>query len=236
MKEGSLEMMTNKINQLVEDASPEQARQALAIMFAPHASPVFGASKSVEHEVAAINAMKLLGYLSSSPDDFELVEKLRVTKSKARSLLYQCALRADISAENEAAELRAILTNPRIAVDGDFYLIEVPQPLTMDRLRHRVRQLGFLSDGSFSGSVARIKRPALAALVASIVPEAERTAVIEGLKRAGYQGTDVRSVISAMLKKAGTKVAGEVGEEMIGKLGESVGALLSQAWDRVIRA
>ena len=68
MKEGSLEMMTNKINQLVEDASPERARQALAIMFAPHASPVFGASKSVEHEVAAINAMKLLGYLSSSPD------------------------------------------------------------------------------------------------------------------------------------------------------------------------
>ena len=42
----------DQINQLVEDASPERARQALTIMFAPHASPVFGASKSVEHEAS----------------------------------------------------------------------------------------------------------------------------------------------------------------------------------------
>ena len=194
-------MITNKLNQLVESASPEKVRQALALTFSPHANPVFGASKSVEHEVAAFNAMKLLGYLSDSPDEFELVEKLRVTKSKARALLYQVALRVDSSAENEADELRAILTNPRIAVDGDFYLIEVPQPLAMYRLRHRVRQLGFLSDGSFSGSVARLKQPALTVLVESIIPEAERIIVIEGLKRAGYQGTDARSVIHPCLKK-----------------------------------
>ena len=226
-------MIATKLNQLLESASPEKARQALGIIFSPHANPVFGASKSVEHEVAALNAMKLLGYLSDKPDEFELVEKLRVTKSKARSLLYQVALREVSSAVNEADELREILTNPRIAVDGDFYLIEVPQPLTMDRLRHRVRKLGFLVDGSFSGSVARIKRPALAALVETIVPEAERTASFEGLKRVGYQGTDARSVIAAMLKKSGTKIAGEVGEEVIGNLGESVNALLSQAWDRL---
>jgi hypothetical protein len=229
-------MIANKLNQLVESASPEKVRQAIALIFAPHANPVFGASKSVEHEVAAFNAMKLLGYLSDSPDEFELVVKLRITKSKARALLYQVALRVDSSAENEADELRAILTNPRIAVDGDFYLIEVPQPLAMDRLRHRVRQLGFLSDGSFSGSVARIKRAALAALVESIIPEADRTAVIEGLKRVGYQGADACSIISAMLKKAGMKVAGDIGEELVGNLGDSVSALLSQTWDRLRHA
>ncbi len=196
-------------------------------------TPVFGASKSIEHEVAAMNAVKLLGYLSDKPDEFELVERLRVTKSKARPLLYQVALWEDSSAANEADELRAILISPRIAVDGDFYLIEVPQPLTMDRLRYRVRQLGFLSEGSFSRSVARVKRPALAALVESIIPEAERIVVIEGLKRVGCQGVDARSVISSMLKKVGTKVAGEVGEEIVGNLGDAVNDLLIQAWDRL---
>ena len=49
----------------------------------------------------------------------------------------------------------------------------------MDRLRHRIRQLGFLSDGSFSGSIARIKRPALAALISSLIPESEQRIVIK---------------------------------------------------------
>jgi len=221
-------MIVNKLNQLVEDASPGSCHHVRATC--QHS---FAASKSNERDVAALNAMKLLGYLSDKPDEFELVKKLRVTKSKARSLLYQVALRSESSTENEADELRAILTNLRIIVAGDFYLIEVTQPMTMDRLRHRVRLLGFLSDGSFSGSVARIKRPALAALVESIIPEAERSIVFEGLKRAGYQGSDARYVISALLKKSGTKIAGEVGEEIVGNMGYSVSALLSPAWDRL---
>jgi len=198
-------------------------------MFEPHANPVFGAPKMVKHEVAAINALRLLGYLSHNPDEFELVEKLRVTKSKARALLYQVALRKESTDKNELDELREVLTNPRIAVDGEFYLIEVPQPLTMDRLRHRIRRLGFLSDGSFSGSVARIKRPALAALIVELVPENEREQVIDRLRQAGYQGMDARSVIAAMLKKAGSKVAGQVGEDLAVNVGKSVTDLLTNA-------
>jgi len=226
-------MTTNKLEQLIHAAPPDVVAKALSILFAPHSNPVFGASKTVEHEVAAINAMSLLGYLGQNPDEFELVEKLRVTKSKARSLLYQVALRQKSSTESELEELRRILTNPRIAIDGEFYLIEVPQPLTMDRLRHRVRQLGYLTDGSFAGSVARIKRPALAALIEDLVPDSKRAEIIKGLRQVGYQGTDARSVITAMLKKAGSKVAGQVGEDLVGNVGESVAALLSQAWDRL---
>lgn len=57
--------------------------------------------------------------------------------------------------------MRDLLWSPLLAVDGEFYMVEVPQPLTMDRLRKRVRQLRFLSDGTFSGSAARSKDPRL---------------------------------------------------------------------------
>jgi SOS response regulatory protein OraA/RecX len=225
-------MLTEKFNELITVASPENMAKALTLLFAPHASPVFGASKTIEHEVAALDALKLLGYLTQNSDEFELVEKLRVTKSKARSLLYQSALRKNSNTDTVEQELRAILTNPRLAAEGDFYLIEVPQPLTMDRLRHRIRQLGFLSDGSFSGSIARIKRPALAALISSLIPETEQQIVIKELIRAGYQGTDTQAIITAMLKKAGSKIAGDVGGELAGYLGESIDALFNQIWDR----
>jgi hypothetical protein len=225
-------MISVRFNELITHATPEDMAKALKLLFAPHASPVFGAAKTIEHEVAALDALKLLGYLTQNNDEFELVEKLRVTKSKARSLLYQSALRQNSNTDTVEQELRAILTNPRLAAEGDFYLIEVPQPLTMDRLRHRIRQLGFLSDGSFSGSIARIKRPALAALISSLIPETEQQIVTKELIRAGYQGTDIQAIITAMLKKVGSKIAGDVGGELAGNLGESIEALFNQIWDR----
>jgi len=226
-------MITINLNSLVADAADQDIRRALSLLFAPHANPVFGASKAVEHEVAAFNALKLLGYLSPCPDEFELVEKLRVTKSKARALLYQTALREASDPVVIDQELRDILMNPLIAVDGDIYLIEVPQPLTMDRLRHRIRQLGHLSDSSFSGSVARIKRQALAALIESLIPKENQTEVINKLTAKGYQGNDVRALVTGVLRKAGAKVAGEVGDELAGKVGKSIAALFGSAWDGV---
>jgi hypothetical protein len=55
----------------------------LDLLLAPHTSPVFGAAKSVEHQVAALNALKCLGYLTDNADEFELVKNMRVTKPKA---------------------------------------------------------------------------------------------------------------------------------------------------------
>ena len=73
-------MLAKKLNELIAHATPADMAKALKLLFAPHASPVFGASKTIEHEVAALNALKLLGYLTQNIDEFELVEKLRVTK------------------------------------------------------------------------------------------------------------------------------------------------------------
>jgi hypothetical protein len=229
-------MINQKLVTLVADSSVGDLRTALSLLFAPHANPVFGASKAVEHEVAAINALKIMGYLDPCPDEFELVEKLRVTKSKARALLYQTALRDTSDPVVAEQELRGILMNPLLAVDGDIYLIEVPQPLTMDRLRHRIRQLGHLSDGSFSGSVARIKRQALAALIESLIPKANQASVINKLTAKGYQGNDVRALVTGVLRKAGSKVAGEVGDELAGKVGKSIAALFESAWDELLDA
>ncbi|BBE51030.1 hypothetical protein OYT1_ch1476 [Ferriphaselus amnicola] len=229
-------MNASNINSLIADASATNMRVALELLFSPHANPVFGASKAVEHEVAAFNALKQLGYLTQSPDEFELVEKLRVTKAKARTLLYQAALREAGDANAGKQELRNILINPLLACDGDIYLIEVPHPLTMDRLRHRIRQLGHLSDGSFSGNVARIKRSALTDLIESLIPQEERAEVVTRLRGKGYQGIDFRSVVQAFLKKAGAKVAGEVGDEVAGNVGESISALFERTWGRLINA
>lgn len=69
-----MELIANELNQLVASASPEKAQNALTIMFGPCANLVFGASKSVAHEVTALNAMKVLGHLCYKPDDYTLLK------------------------------------------------------------------------------------------------------------------------------------------------------------------
>lgn len=158
-------MLNKHYSQHIEQASEEKLREALKILLKPHATPVFGASKAIEHEVAALSALKILEFIDVSSDDFTLVEKLRITKSKARSLLYQAALREESDECSNEELLRKALSNPRIVKEGKFYLLEISDPLTMDRLRKKVRDYGFLSDGSFSGSIAKVPENALLKLV-----------------------------------------------------------------------
>lgn len=133
----------------IDEADHEICAAALKDLLAPHASPVFGAAKVVEHEVAAIRALQRLGYLPTQLDEYDLVMALRVTKTKAHSLLYQVALRKALSKEETDAVLRQLLSQPRVIKEGDKVIIEVADPLLMDRLRQRVRQLNLISDGSF---------------------------------------------------------------------------------------
>lgn len=212
-------MHREKLRKLLVNATPAIKPQALELMLAPHTSPVFDAAKNVEHGIAAPNALKMLGYLTANADEIELVENLRVTKPNARALLYQAALRKPTTPTEIDRDLRELLRSPLLAVDGEFYMIEVPQPLSMDRLRQRVSvsALRFLSDGPFSGSVARIRRPALAASVEDLINKNDRAKVFEELRKTGYQGTAARSVIQALLKKAALNLLGRWGMSCLGR-------------------
>ena len=202
-------------------------REALRMLFVPHATPVFGAAKSVEHEVAALNVLKLLGYVSKDADEFELVERLRVTKPKARNLLYQSALRASEDSGAVDRSLRSALSNPRIKRDGAFFLIEVPQPLTMDRLRARVRFLGFISDGTFSGGLAKVPEEALTALVESLMPAKQKAAVLNAMKKQGLTDTSLQGVLKGALSRVGSRVAAEAGGELMSSAGEFLGQVFT---------
>lgn len=72
-------MLKSQFDAAVDQASHEQLVNVVKILLAPHGSPVFGAAKVVEHEVAALKALKLLSYIAHSADEFDLVERLRGT-------------------------------------------------------------------------------------------------------------------------------------------------------------
>lgn len=209
--------------QFLENQDKQALRDALLCLLKAHASPVFGAAKQIEHEVAAIKALQRLCAISAEPDEYELVMKLRITKAKARTLLYQAALRKENSPEDIDSALRSLLSAPRVWKDGDMVLVEVPQPFLMDNLRHRLRQLGFITDGSFSGSIARVPLPAIAALVADLIPRERQKEIQKSLHRQGIPGSDLQSLIIGALQVLGKKVAGAAGKQVAEQIGDKVG-------------
>lgn len=156
-----------------------------------------------------------------------LVTTLRITKAKARNLLYQDALRTLTSPQQIDDALRVLVMQPTATKDGDLILLEAPQPFLMDALRHRIRQLGFLSNGSFAGSIARLPQRALAALIEDLVPPAERQSVTARLRRQGIEGDDLQSLVLGLIKTAGRAAAGTAGEHLGATIAESIGAAFS---------
>jgi hypothetical protein len=64
----------------------------------------------------------------------------------------------------------------------------------MDVLTDKIRELGYLSDGSFSGSVARIPDGAMIALVKSIIPEYNLKEVERKLRAQGIVASDLEGL------------------------------------------
>ncbi len=224
-------MLNKHYSQHIEQASEEKLREALKILLKPHATPVFGAAKAIEHEVAALSALKILEFIDASSDDFTLVEKLRITKSKARSLLYQAALREESDECSNEELLRKALSNPRIVKEGKFYLLEISDPLTMDRLRKKVRDYGFLSDGSFSGSIAKVPENALLKLVEDLIPHELKKTIQKQLVQAGMSDRSLQGVLKGFLSHASKTVAGEVGENVAQSIGDSIGSVFQSGWE-----
>ena len=74
------------LNELIGSSSDEAVRETLLLLLQAHAAPVFGASKTIEHEVAAIRAFQRLGFLIEDLDEYELVIKLRAPRKTSAPL------------------------------------------------------------------------------------------------------------------------------------------------------
>lgn len=178
---------------------PQQFKAALEHLPPAHTLPGFGAARQVEHEVAALHALKILGALPDNADEFTLVTTLRITKAKARNLLYQDALRTLTSPQQVDDALRALVMQPTATNDGALLRLDVPQPFLMEPLAQRIHHVGFLRADSFPESIARVSRHILAALIGARVPPAERKLTAALLQ----EGDDLLSSRIGLIETAG---------------------------------
>lgn len=200
--------------EMIRTVGAPKSSAALQTFLEHYMSPAFGALPKAEVDLLVLQLLEDLGAVSPQPSVYELVSKLRVTRTKARSLIYSRELRSSTPAQLDQ-RVRALLQRPLIQKAGEVFVLEVENPLVADHLRAQVQALGYVADGSFSPSVVKLSLDAISALMESQLSKEQQAAVKEVLVAAGAPDTSVRGVIKASLKKLATKLASDTGEALM---------------------
>lgn len=199
------------------NALPEaNAKAVLAQLLERYLTPAFAALPKNEVELLVLDALEQVGAISADPQVYELVSKLKVTRPKARRLIYDRELRHSSSADLDA-KVKALLKRPLLQKQSELFVLEVENPLVSDHLRDKLQQLGYACDGSFSPSLIKLGLEAISALIAALLSADEQEQVRLALVAAGAPDGSFKGVLKATLKKLASKVAADSGEALLDK-------------------
>ncbi|MBA4501522.1 hypothetical protein [Marinobacterium marinum] len=212
-------------------AGNQSATQVLNTLLDRYLSPAFGALPKLEVELIMLDALEQLGVISPQPQVYELVSKLKVTRTKANKLLYERELRRSTSTDLDS-RVKELLRSPLIDKKGTHFMLEVDNPLLLDHLRDKVRKLGYISDGSFSSSLVKLSVDAFVALVEDALKDELETAE-RVLKEAGAPDTSIKGVIKAACSKLAHRIASDTGEAAMQQVSDFFGALVGGKADEL---
>lgn len=221
-----------EIQQQIQVSSEASAKEVLDLILAAYLSPAFGVLTKREIDILIFDALEKIGYIDANPTIYSLIQKLRVTKSKARQLLYERELRR-MNEKDLDARVKELLKRPTIQKQGELFALEIENPLLSDHLRAKVQTLGYASDGSFSPSLVKLSDEAIVALIDALLDEKQKKEVTRAFEKLGLPDKSFKGVLKGVLKVLAKKAADEAGSKLVENV---LGPVIDGAFDGIKKA
>src|SRR5512143_2090654 len=156
------------------NATDPECRAALAALLEAYTTPAFGVLPKREIDLLVLETLVSVKLLPAEPSIHDLIRTLRITRSRARSLIYDRELRRMGGTDLDAV-LKEALRRPLLQKQGDLFALEIENPVVADHLRQKLSDLGYATDGSFSPTVVRLGLDAAVVLLESyLAPRARK--------------------------------------------------------------
>jgi hypothetical protein len=199
-----------KIEEKLNGLKDEDIRRELSTFLSAVTNPAFGAMPKKEIELAIFQMLRDLDLIKKEASIYSLMTDLRITRAKSSQLLFDLEVRrfGQNSEKLDQAVLDA-LSKTRFAKDGDFFIIEVENPLILAHFRQKIRELGHISDTSFNSSIVRAPLDAITDLMLAAIPKSKHAAIRKALVKAGAPDKSMKGVLKSSLKILGSKVLGD---------------------------
>ena len=221
----------NIISQL-NQIDAEDIKSEFIELLRDYLTPAFGSISKRDFDILLFMKLQNLGVIDKNPEIYELVSNLRVTRAKARNLLYEAKLRASTT-EDLDRELKEILINPTFLKDQDKIGIEIGNPYLIDHLRFKLKKLNHITDGSFSPEIVKLTTDAYISIFESYLPDTSKQEIINSFIELGaINDTSFSGIMTSILKKLATKVADDTGAQ----IAESIGKYLKLIIDANINS
>lgn len=220
----------DKLNKL----DPIVAKNTFIDLIQGYITPAFGTISKRDFDILLFTKLQKLGIFNNNSDIYEIVSELKVTRAKARNLLYESKLRQTSKAELDQ-ELMELLMTPIFLKDNEKIGIEIDNPYLIDHLRAKLKKLNHITDGSFSPELVRLSIDAFVSLFESYLPEESKDKIIEAFIKIGaVPDTSLKSVLTGAFKKLGSKIAGDAGGQVAEEVGKYLGPLISGSIETAI--
>lgn len=218
--------MSEIINKL-DEVDSEVVKKAFKELLQDYLSPAYGSISKRDFDILFFIKLQKLGIFSKNPEIYEIVSELKVTRAKARNLLYESKLRQTNKAELDQ-ELKEILKAPIFIKDNDKIGIEIDNPFLIDHLRAKLKQLNHMTDGSFSPELVRLTTDAFVSLFESYLPKESKDKIKQAFVDIGAEAdTSINGILKGAFKKLGSKIADEAGGQVAESVGEYLGPVIS---------
>lgn len=205
-------------------------QDAFANILERYLQPSFGSISKRDIDITIFMAMQDVDLLDKNPSIYEVMQALHITRSKARSLIYESTLRRAETEYNVDEKLKDALCKPVFLSGADKMIgIELDNPLLIDHLKFKLRKLGHITDGSFNQDMVKLTPLALAALYEDYIPENRRTEMKQVLREAGIH-VDSNKLIDMLVNLFGKfkdKIEDNGIEVILGALGRVISGVIT---------
>lgn len=167
---------------------PVVQQQELLIQFLNnYSTPSFGTLSKRDVDISVFMLMQDLGIIPMHPQIYDVVSFLHVTSSKARNLIYESSLRRNSYGTLDLALFELLKCPIFLATSDDMIAIEIDDPLLIDHLRQKLRELKFVTDGSFNKGIIKMSINAYATLFDVFLSEADRERLFPAMSEIQYE-------------------------------------------------
>ena len=197
----------------VDDAT---IKACLVKILSEYGNPSFGSMSKRDVDLTIFSVLQKLKYISEEPTIYEVMQKLKVTRSKARNLIYEAEIRRLKDEKDLDDLLRKKIQHPIFGKIGDKISLEIDNPLLIDHLRYRLKKLGAITDGSFHAEIVSMNHEAFSKLYVELLPEDDANAIYSMFVQLGVaRERGARPFLKAAMKIVAHGALGKIGEDLV---------------------
>ncbi len=203
----------------------------LGRLLSDYTAPAFGVLPKREVDLLVFRTLRDAGLIRSEAALYQVMADLRVSRSKARNLMFDLEIRQAQAGQLDD-QVRSVIMNDSYFRDANWFVLEVENPVVQAHLREICRRARVVTDASFNPSLVRLPVSGLASVLEEFMTADQQAEVKRGLYRAGklddpsFRGLMKRALSDLAGRFAG-KVGGEVMDGAIGAVGEFLQPILS---------